>query len=123
MKGMSRHVVPLAIVAAVVGLVTPSAEAKFGVSLVVQPARPIARQPVRMTMRTDVVLPKSESLSLIAVGPWRAHYGQGVRQVRLVRIGARTFKTRLRFPYSGRWRLQVVSESGANLIGRRVMVR
>jgi hypothetical protein len=124
MKGVRRHHVgPLAVVAAVAALVTPAAEAKFEASVTLEPAQPIVRQPVRITMRTDIVLPKRESVSLIAVGPWRDQSGQGVLDVRLVRIGPRVFKTRLRFPYAGRWRLQVVSGSGASLAGRQVRVR
>jgi hypothetical protein len=62
-------------------------------------------------------------VSLIAVGPWREQSGQGVLDVRFVRTGPRAFMTRLRFPYAGRWRLQVVSASGAILTGRQVRVR
>jgi hypothetical protein len=124
MKGMGRtHVAALAFVAAVAALVTPAAEAKFKVSLALERAQPIARQPVRITMRTSIVLPKRESVSLIAVGPWREQSGQGVLDVRLVRVGPRAFQTRVRFPYAGRWRLQVVSGSGATLTGRQVRVR
>jgi hypothetical protein len=124
MKGMGRtHVAPLAVVAAVAALVTPTAEAKFKVSLALEPAQPIARQPVRITMRTAIALPHRESVSLIAVGPWREQSGQGVLDVRLMRIGPRAFQTRVRFPYAGRWRLQIVSGSGATLTGRQVRVR
>jgi hypothetical protein len=80
MKGMGRrHVAPLAVVAAVAALVTPAAEAKFKVSIALEPAQPIARQPVRMTIRTEIVLPKRESVSLIAVGPWKEQSGVRVR--------------------------------------------
>ena len=109
MKGMGRnHVAPLAVVAAVVALVTPAAEAKFKVFLALERAQPIARQPVRITLRTAIALPHREGVSLIAVGPWREQFGQCVLDVRLMRIGPRAFQTRVRFPYAGRWRLQVV---------------
>ena len=124
MKGMGRnHVAPLAVVAAVAALVTPAAEAKFKASLALERAQPIALQPVRITMRTAIALPHGESVSLIAVGPWREQSGQSVLDVRLKRIGPRAFETRLRFPYAGRWRLQAFSASGANLAGREVRVR
>lgn len=124
MKGMGRnHVAPVAVAAAVAALMAPAGEAKFKVALALERAQPIARQPVRITMRTEIVLPKRESVNLIAVGPWREQSGQGVLDVRLVRIGPRAFKTMLRFPYSGRWRLQVFSASGATLAGRQVRVR
>jgi hypothetical protein len=113
----------LAVVAAVAALVTPVAEAKFRASLALKPVRPITRQPVRIIMRIDMVVPKSERLSLIAVGPWRQQSGQGVLNVRLVRTSPRAFKTSVQFPYAGRWRVQVISESGANLIGANLMVR
>ena len=118
-----RYGAPLAVVAVVAALLTPAAEAKFKVSLALEPAQPSARQPVRMTMRTAIALPNRERVILVAVGPWREQSGQGVLNVRLVRVGPRAFKTRLRFPYAGRWRLQVFSGSGANLIGRHVTVR
>jgi hypothetical protein len=118
-----NHVAALAVVAAVAALVAPAAEAKFKASLALERDRPIARQPVRITMRISIVLPNRESVSLIAVGPWRDQSGQGVLDVRLMRIGPRAFQTRLRFPYAGRWRLQVFSGSGATLAGRQVWVR
>lgn len=74
-------------------------------------------------MRIDIVLPKKHDVYLIAVGPWRQQSGQGVLDVRLARLGPRAFKTSLRFPYAGRWRVQVVSGSGASLAGRNVNVR
>ena len=116
----------LAVAVAAAALASPAAEAKFKVSLAVEPAQPIARQPVRVTMRTDIVLPKRQTMSLIAIGPWRQQSGQGVLDVRLVRIGARAFRASLRFPYAGRWRVQVVSApDSAPLppVARQVRVR
>jgi hypothetical protein len=121
---MSRHhVAAFAVLAAAAAFLTPAAEAKFRASLALHPAQPVARHPVRLTMRTDIVLPRNETVTLVAVGPWRKRDGQGVRYVRLVRNGPRAFEARLRFPYAGRWRVQVMSASGANLIGRQVRVR
>jgi hypothetical protein len=124
MNGMGRnHVASLAVVAAVAALAAPMAGAKLEVSLALERAQPIARQPVRITMRTATVLPKRERVSLVAVGPWREATGQGVAIVRLVRAGPRAFDTRLRFPYAGRWLIQAISRSGAILAGRQVRVR
>jgi hypothetical protein len=113
-RGMSRRqITVLAVASAVAALVAPPAEAKFKVWLTFKPAQPIVRQPVRMTMRTEIVLPKGQSMTVIAVGPWRQQSGQAVRYARLVRIGPRSFRATLRFPYAGRWRLQVISEPGS----------
>jgi hypothetical protein len=101
------HVTTLAALAAATLLLTPSAEAKFDISLTVEPSRPIAGEPVRVTMRTGVVLPKKHGMRLNAVGPWRDEFGQGFFDVRLLRIGPQTFRAKIRFPYAGRWRLIV----------------
>jgi hypothetical protein len=63
-------------------------------------------------MRTEVVLPRKQSMRLIAVGPWTEEFGQTVLDVRFVRLGPRAFRARLRFPQAGRWRLTVLN-SGA----------
>lgn len=95
-------------VAALVALVPArSAEAKFSITLALQPKRPIAGQPVRVVMRTGASLPKKHGLKLTAIGPWRTSFGQTFFDVRLVRLGPRQFTATVRFPYSGRWRLIV----------------
>jgi hypothetical protein len=118
-----RTVVPACVVVAVAALLSPAADAKLNVSIALEPAQPVAQRPVRVRTRTEIVLPRSERLSLIGVGPWRTQSGQGVLDVELGRIGPRTFSARLRIPYPGRWRLQVVSAAGAILAGRQVTVR
>ena len=117
------HVVPLAVVAALAAVWVPTVEAKDNASLALDRARPIARQAVRVTIRTQTARPESEHATLVAVGPWRQQSGQSVRYARLTRIGALVFEARLRFAYAGRWRLEVMSESGAILTGRHVTVR
>ena len=109
-----RQIAVLAVVAAVAALVTPAAEAKFEVSLVFAPAQPVVREPVRATLRTEIVLRKGQEMRLVAVGPWRRQSGQAVVYARLVRIGPRAFTARLRFPNAGLWRLEVVTSPGAD---------
>jgi hypothetical protein len=105
---MSRsRVTTLAALAAATLLLTPAAEAKFDISLTVEPFRPIAGDPTHVTMRTEVVLPRKHGMRLNAVGPWRDELGQAFFEVRLVRIGPRAYRARIRFPYAGRWRLIV----------------
>ena len=104
----------LAVLAAVAALVTPAAEAKFKVSLAFEPAQPITRHPVRATLRTEIVLREGQEMRLVAVGPWRRLSGQAVVYARLVRIGPRAFTARLRFPYAGLWRLEVVTAPGSD---------
>lgn len=101
------RVTTLAALAAAALVLTPAVEAKFDISLTVGPARPIAGDPVRVTMLTGVVLPKRHGMRLNAVGPWRDEFGQGFFEARLVRIGPRAFTAKIRFPYAGRWRLIV----------------
>jgi hypothetical protein len=96
-----------AIVAAVALVAAPSAGAKFSISLAVEPARPIAKQPVRVTMRTGIELPEKHGMRLFAVGPWREKHGVATFDVRLVRTGPAAFKATIRFPHAGRWRLIV----------------
>ena len=70
------RVTTLAALASGTLLLTPAAEAKFDISLTVEPSRPIAGEPIRVTMRTGVVLPKKHGMRLNAVGPWREESGR-----------------------------------------------
>jgi hypothetical protein len=97
----------LAVAAASALFFAAGAEAKFDIVLVVEPARPVAGNVVRVTMRTEIVLPKEHGMRLNVVGPWRDQSGHGFFDARLVRTGPRTFTARFRFPYAGRWRLIV----------------
>jgi hypothetical protein len=106
------RVTTVAVLAAAALVLTPAVEAKFDISITVEPSRPIAGDPVRVTMRTGVVLPKKHGMRLNAVGPWRDEFGQGFFDVRLVRIGPQAFRAKIRFPYAGRWRL-IVPNGGA----------
>jgi hypothetical protein len=96
-----------AVVAAVALLFAPSAEAKFRMTLTLEPGRPVARATARLTLRTDVALARPHGIRLFAVGPWRAQSGQGSFEVKLRRAGPRTLEANVRFPYPGRWHLDV----------------
>ena len=115
-----------ALVVVVVGALTPGAAAKFRVSLAFEPRQPVVRQPVLMTMRTEIVLAQRQRITVVAVGPWRDESGQGLVEARLVRVAPRVFRVRLRFPNAGRLRLQVVNGPGSDAlppIGAEVRVR
>jgi hypothetical protein len=116
-------VTALVALAALTLSLTSSAEAKFKISLVVEPAHPVAGQPVRMIIRTGIVLPREHEMRLHVVGPWRERFGQAFFDVRLVRTGPRAFRTNFRFRYAGRWSLFVPSPSASPPIGQLVSVR
>jgi hypothetical protein len=102
---------------AVVGLlalaVAPAAEAKFRISLTVKPAQLWAKQPARVIVRTDIVLPRKHVLPLNVVGPWHPRNGNEFFEPRLRRIGPKAFAATVRFPHGGRWRL-IVPNWGPN---------
>jgi hypothetical protein len=103
---MKRHAtLVLALAAALLG--APSAEAKFRISLTVEPAHVWAKQPARVTTRTGIVLPREHGLRLQALGPGIVRYETTFFEVRLRRTGPKTYKASVRFPRGGRWRLIV----------------
>jgi hypothetical protein len=123
---MRRRITTVALAAASAAALAHAAEAKFPVALTVDPAQPVARRNATVTLRTGVVLPRRQPMRLIAVGPWRPAAGQAVLDVRLVRRGPRSFTAALRFPHTGRWTLDVITEPGAAPlppVGRTVTVR
>jgi hypothetical protein len=93
-------------VALVTGLTAASAEAKFSISLTVEPKQLWAKQPARVIARTGITLPK-HGLRLHVVGRGRAGYDTTVLYFRLRRIAPRAFRATVRFPRGGRWRLIV----------------
>lgn len=93
--------------------VTPAAEAKFRMSLTVEPTPVWAKQPVRVVVRTDIVLPREHVLPLNVVGQWHPRYGNAFFEPRLRRIGPKAFAATVRFPRGGRWRL-IVPNWGPN---------
>ena len=111
---MKRGLSPLlATAGASAALLVPSAEAKFRLSVTVEPARPTARSEARVVVRTDIDVPRTPRIRLFAVGPWRSTTGQAFFEIRLTRISPRTLTGRVRFPYPGRWHLDV-PPSGAS---------
>jgi hypothetical protein len=91
----------------------PAAEAKFRMSLTVNPAHAWAKQPVRVIVRTDIVLPREHVLPFNIVGPWHPKYGNAFFEPRLRRISPKAFAATVRFPRGGRWRL-IVPNWGPN---------
>jgi hypothetical protein len=97
----------LALVAALALAVAPAAEAKFTISLSVEPTQPWVKRPARVIARTGVTLSKEHGLQLHVVGPGRVRYETAVFYFRLRRIGPRAFGATVRFPRGGRWRVIV----------------
>jgi hypothetical protein len=102
---MTRLALVFAAAAALVSV--PSAEAKFSISLMVEPGQPWVKQPARVIARTGIMLPKDHGLQLHVVGPGRTRSDTAVLYFRLRRIGPRAFGATVRFPRGGRWRLIV----------------
>jgi hypothetical protein len=122
--GMRRNrLAPLTVVAAVAVLLIPSADAKFRISVTTEPARPIAGSPTRVIMRTEIALAREHGIRLFAVGPWRKTLGQASFEIRLVRIAPRTLMASVRFPYPGRWHLDVPASAASPPLDRWVRVR
>jgi hypothetical protein len=94
-------------------VLAPAAEAKFRMTLTVKPAQVWAKQPARVIVRTDIVLPREHVLPLNVVGPWHPRYGTVFFEPRLRRIGAKAFAATVRFPRGGRWRL-IIPNWGPN---------
>jgi hypothetical protein len=101
------------VVAVLVLAAAPTAEAKFSISLTVKPAQVWAKQPARVIVRTDIVLPRDHVLPLNVVGPSHPRYGNVFFEPRLRRIGPKAFAATVRFPRGGRWRI-IVPNWGPN---------
>jgi hypothetical protein len=113
----------VAIVSAGAALLIPSAEAKSGLWITIEPARPIARSGARVYVQTDVELRREHGIRLYAVGPWRQNLGQAFFEIRFSRIARRTLMGRVRFPYAGRWLLSVPPPAASPAIAMPVRVR
>jgi hypothetical protein len=118
----------IALVTGLLLLAAPAAEAKFRISLTVEPAHLWAKRPAPVIVRTGIVLPRGHGLRLHVVGPGRARYDNAVLYYRLLRIGPRAFKATVRFPRGGRWRLIVPNWSAQGSahpppVDRAVMVQ
>ena len=106
-----RAIVLITLAAALLG--APSAEAKFRITLEVEPAQVWAKKPARVVMRTSVVLPAGWRLPLNVVGAWHPKYGNAFFEPRLRRVGPKLFAATVRFPRGGLWRL-IVPNWGPN---------
>jgi hypothetical protein len=74
-------------------------------------------------MRTDIALRREHGIRLFAVGPWRKNLGQAFFEIQLVRIAPRTLTGRVRFPYPGRWHLNVPPSGASPPVDLWVKVR
>jgi hypothetical protein len=101
----------------------PSAEAKFRMTVTIEPARPMAGSLARVIVRTDIPLARQHGIRLSAVGPWRKSLGQAFFEIRLVRTGPRTLRGSVRFPYPGRWHLDVPPSGASPPFDRWVRIR
>jgi hypothetical protein len=108
MKGLPLVLFAVVVLAALVaGVAAKPAEAKFSMSLRVEPARPWAKQPARVIVQTSIELARDHGLELHVVGPGWTRGDTAVLYYRLRRIGPKAFAARVRFPRGGRWRLIV----------------
>jgi hypothetical protein len=114
---------PLTVVAALAVALTPSADAKFRLTLTIEPAQPVATRVARVILRADVPLANPHGIRLSAVGPWRNRLGQGFLEIRLQRIGPRRIGGTVRFPYPGRWHLDVPASAATAPFGWWIRVR
>ena len=118
-----RSLVSLAVASALGVVVLPSGEAKFRMTLTIEPSRPVARSTARVIVRTDVLLARKHGIRLHAVGPWRDDIGQALVEIRLRRIGPRTLMGRVRLPYAGRWHLDIPASRASPPLDRWVRVK
>jgi hypothetical protein len=119
---------PLALTAVVAGAAATSAEAKFGMTLTVQPNPLWAKQPATVVVRTGIVLARDHGLDLHVVGQGRTRGETRIFYPRLRRTGPKEFTAIVRFPRGGTWRLIVPNwnDQGSTSpppVARKVTVR
>ena len=102
-----KRLMVLAGVAGVALLSAAPAEAKFRITLTVEPAHVWAKQPARILIHTSRVLARKHGLRLNVVGPYYASTGNPYFEPRLRRTGPKTYTATVRFPRGGLWRLIV----------------
>jgi hypothetical protein len=120
LRGRSVQIGAIAVLAIVA---SPAAEAKFRLTVTVEPARPLVGAIARVSVRTDVALPRRHGIRLQAVGPWQDDVGQKLLEIRLRRIDPYTIAGTVRFSYAGRWRLDIPPSSASPPFQRLVTVR
>ena len=114
----------VALVLCLAAFAAPSALAKGRISVALGDSTPRVGQPFPVVVRTDFVVPANDWLRLIAVAPGRGWYGvvstvtgdsslahsklyRDGFEIKLVRVGPRTWRAIVRLPTPGRWRLVV----------------
>jgi hypothetical protein len=114
----------VALVLCLAAVSAPSALAKGRISVVLGDSTPRAGHAFPVVVRTGYVVPANDWLRLIAVAPGRAWYDvvgtvtgdsslahasipRDGFEIKLVRVGARTWRAVVRLPRPGRWRLVV----------------
>ena len=108
----------------VAAFAAPAALAKGRISVVVSDSTPRAGHPFQVLVRTGYVVPANDWLRLIAVAPGKGWYDvvgtvtgdssiahanvpQDGFEIKLVRVGPRTWRAVVRLPRPGLWRLVV----------------
>lgn len=108
----------------VAALAAPAANAKGRLSVGLDDSTPRVGQPFTLRVRTGWVVPRSDWLRLIAVAPQRDWYqvvgtvtGDSSRthaniphdgfEIKLQRVGPRSWRAVVRLPRPGRWRLVI----------------
>jgi hypothetical protein len=92
-------------------------------SLRLEPAQPIAGTATVVTIRTDQAVPRRHGIRLSAVGPWRSSVGQALVEIRLRRVSTTVLRGAVRFPYAGRWHLDIPASPASPPLDRWVRVR
>jgi hypothetical protein len=104
---MRRYALLVLAAAVLGGAGAAPAQAKFRITLRVEPTPVWAKQPTRVLVRTGIVLPRKHGLRLNVVGPYYASTGNPFFEPRLQRTGPKTYTATFRFPRGGTWRLIV----------------
>jgi hypothetical protein len=119
-----RRMKIVALVLCLAAFAAPSALAKGRISVVVGDATPRVGHAFPVVVRTDYVVPANDWLRLIAVAPGKGWYDvvgtvtgdsslahasipHDGFEIKLVRVGPRTWRGVVRLPRPGRWRLVV----------------
>jgi hypothetical protein len=114
----------VALALCIAAIAAPAAFAKGRISVALGDSTPRAGQRFTVTVRTDYVVPPNDWLRLIAVAPgkdWydvvgtvtgdsslaRANIPHDGFEIKLVRVGPKSWRAVVRLPRPGRWRLVV----------------
>jgi hypothetical protein len=114
----------VALALCIAAIAAPAAFAKGRISVALGDSRPRAGQRFTVTVRTDYVVPPNDWLRLIAVAPGKDWYDvvgtvtgdsslahanipHDGFEIKLVRVGPKSWRAVVRLPRPGRWRLVV----------------